>query len=145
MTKAALKQWSIVQNGTTTRDRVNPTELLNISTVGGPRPGGETAEDAFRYGDNKHLLDDKIRDGRARAYAYGEGRRRGSPHVDKGFDFKQFMADQLNGLMGKGDEPKEKEPSGTMYPREDEQLHPNKKPTQQQYGPNTKRQDELVY
>ena len=111
----------------------------------GPRPGGETAEDAFRYGDNKHLLDDKIREmGEPEPMPMEkEAEEEGSPHVDKGFDFKQFMADQLNGLMGKGDEPKEKEPSGTMYPREDEQLHPNKKPTQQQYGPNTKRQDEL--
>ena len=108
----------------------------------GPRPG-EAAEDAFLYADNKHLLDDKIRGmGEPEPMPMEkEAEEEGSPHVAKGFDFKQFMADQLNGLMGGGDEPEE--PSGTMYPREDEQLHPDKKPTQQQYGPNTEKQDEL--
>ena len=52
-------------------------------------------------------------------------------------------------MLGPGDEkqpvkePQSQEEYATMYPREDEQLHPNKKPTQQQYGPNTERQDEL--
>lgn len=114
----------------------------------GPSPGEEgTGEKAWEYADveKKSPLEDKIRDmGEPEPMPMEKGEaEEGSPHVAEGFDFKQFMADQLNGLMGGGDEPKEKEPSGTMYPREDEQLHPNKKPTQQQYGPNTERQDEL--
>lgn len=60
----------------------------------------------------------------------------GSPHVAKGFDFKQFMTDQLNGLMGEGDESKE-EPSGTMYPIEGEDLNPDRVPEPQGMGPHT--------
>ena len=104
----------------------------------GPRPG-EAAEDAFDYADKRHLLDDKIRDmgePEPMPMEKGEGEE-GSPHVAKGFDFKQFMADQLNGLMGGGDEPKETEPSGTMYPREGEDLNPDRVPEPQGMGPHT--------
>ena len=56
---------------------------------------------------------------------------------------------QESGMLGPGDdkqparEPESQEEYTTMYPRPDEQLHPNKSPKQQQYGPNSERQDEL--
>lgn len=52
-------------------------------------------------------------------------------------------------MLGPGDdtqpemEPESQEEYATMYPHPDEQLHPKKSPEQQQYGPNTERQDEL--
>lgn len=52
-------------------------------------------------------------------------------------------------MLGPGDdkqpvrEPESQREYATMYPRPDEQLHPKKSPEQQQYGPNTGRQDEL--
>lgn len=112
----------------------------------GPRPGAaKGAEDAFDYADvEKNELEDKIRDmgepeptdrEKIEAIQEAEKTEEGSPNVAEGFDFKQFMADQLNGLMGEGDEPEE--PAGTMYPIEGEDLNPDRVPEPQGMGPHT--------
>lgn len=89
----------------------------------GPRPGEAVPGDEYEakpYKPNPEKQGQK---------EYAE---EGSPHVAKGFDFKQFMTDQLNGLMGGGEEP-----AGTMYPIEGEDLNPDRVPEPQGMGPHT--------